>query len=40
MKKYYTAEELKKLFGSLVWKALHDQNVNKYFPKKGLTNLS
>ena len=34
MKKEYTAEELKKLFDSIVWKAFHENNVEKYFPKK------
>lgn len=34
MKKEYTAEELKKLFESLIWKMLHENNVSKYFPKK------
>lgn len=35
MKKvYYTKEELKKLFESLIWKMLHDGNEVKYFPKK------
>ena len=29
----YTAEELKKLFESLVWRTLHEQNVEKYFKK-------
>ena len=32
MKKEYTAEELKKLFESNVWKILHENNVSKYFP--------
>ena len=35
MKKvYYTKEELKKLFESPIWKMLHENNVDKYFPKK------
>ena len=38
MKKEYTAEELEKLFGSPVWKMLHENNVAKYFPKKTLIN--
>ena len=33
MKKYYTAEELKKLFESDIWKIFHDGNVKKYFPE-------
>ena len=33
-KEYYTKEELKKLFDSIVWKAFHENNVEKYFPKK------
>lgn len=33
MKKEYTAEELKKLFDSSVWKILHENNVDKYFKK-------
>lgn len=37
MKKEYTAEELKKLFESPIWKAFHENNVKKYFPG---TNLS
>ena len=32
MKKEYTAEELKKLFESPIWKILHDGNEKKYFP--------
>lgn len=32
MKKEYTAEELKKLFESPIWKILHENNVKKYFP--------
>lgn len=36
-KAYYTAEELKKLFESPIWKAFHENNVKKYFPG---TNLS
>ena len=34
MKKEYTKEELKKLFESPIWKVLHENNVEKYFPKK------
>lgn len=34
MKKEYTKEELKKLFESLIWKAFHEGNVDKRFPKK------
>ena len=34
MKVYYTKAELKKLFGNTNWKALHENNVSKYFPKK------
>lgn len=33
MKKEYTAEELKKLFESPIWKVFHDGNVSKYFKK-------
>lgn len=33
MKKEYTAEELKKLFESPVWRILHENNVEKYFKK-------
>ena len=33
MKKEYTAEELKKLFESPIWKILHENNVKKYFKK-------
>lgn len=33
MKKEYTAEELKKLFESPIWKAFHENNVKKYFKK-------
>lgn len=32
MKKEYTAEELKKLFESIVWEAFHENNVEKFFP--------
>lgn len=32
-KAYYTAEELKKLFESPIWKILHENNVSKYFKK-------
>ena len=31
MKKEYTAEELKKLLESPIWKILHENNVEKYF---------
>lgn len=34
MKKEYTAEELKKLFESPIWKILHENNESKHFPKK------
>lgn len=35
MKKvFYSKAELKKLFESPIWKALHENNVSKYFPKK------
>lgn len=34
MKKEYTAEELKKLFESTIWRVFHENNVDKYFPKK------
>ena len=30
----YTADELKKLFESPIWKALHENNVSKYFPER------
>lgn len=30
-KEFYTKEELKKLFESLIWKVLHENNVKKYF---------
>lgn len=30
-KVYYTAEELKKVFESPIWKILHENNVAKYF---------
>ena len=33
MKKYYTKDELKKLFDSIVWKAFHENNAEKYFKK-------
>lgn len=33
-KEYYTAEELKKLFESPIWKILHMNNEAKHFPKK------
>ena len=33
MKKYYTKEELQKLFESPIWKILHEQNAEKYFKK-------
>ena len=33
-KVYYTKEELQNLFESPIWKALHENNVDKYFPKK------
>ena len=33
MKKEYTAEELKKLFESTLWRILHENNVKKYFPE-------
>lgn len=32
-KEYYTVEELKKVFESLIWKILHEDNVSKYFKK-------
>lgn len=34
MKKFYTKEELKKLFESAAWEMLHESNVDKYFSKK------
>ena len=32
-KEYYTKDELKKLFDSPIWKAFHENNVEKYFKK-------
>lgn len=32
-KEYYTKEELQKLFESLLWKILHENNASKYFKK-------
>lgn len=32
MKKEYTAEELKKLFEGPIWRILHENNVEKFFP--------